>query len=127
VKKSLLALLCSALVAAPLIAGTPATPAATPPSLAIPAPSSPLPNGVRPLSAIAVSQCGMALALFIQLDATHLMRADPKQSDLFVAQPDGTMKQTTAGPLKWEKAYALALSAVLTTHVVIPCTDRPGV
>jgi hypothetical protein len=79
----------------------------------------------RPLSAIAVSQCGLAVALFIQLDALHLFRADPRQSDLFVAV-NGEMLQTTAGPMEWKTAYKLAENAVLTTHVVIPCTDGPS-
>jgi hypothetical protein len=79
-----------------------------------------------PLSAIAVSQCGLAVALFIQLDATHLLRADPRQSDLFVAV-DGKMVQQTAGPMEWKDAFALAQSAVITTHVLLPCTQGPTV
>lgn len=75
-----------------------------------------------PLSAVVVTNCGLAVALFIQLDATHLMRADPRQSDMFTAV-DGKMVQSTAGPMPWEEAYKLAQAAVLSSHVVIPCTD----
>lgn len=78
----------------------------------------------RPLSAIAVTQCGLAVALFIQLDSTHLFRADPRQSDLFTAV-NGEMQQTQAAPMKWADAYALAQKATLATHVVLPCTDGP--
>lgn len=79
-----------------------------------------------PLSAIAVSQCGLAISLFVQLDATHLLRADPRQSDMFTAV-NGKMVQSTAGPMKWEDALLLAKSAVLSTNVTLPCTDVPSV
>lgn len=82
-------------------------------------------NGVvtpKPLSAIVVTQCGGALALFIQLDATHLMRADPVQSDLFT-NVNGKMVQGTAPPMKWDDAYNMALQAVLSSHVIVPCTE----
>lgn len=78
----------------------------------------------RPLSAVAVTQCGLAVALYIQLDASHLLRADPRQSDLFTAV-DGQQKQSQAGPMKWEDAYQLAGEAVLSSHVQLPCTDDP--
>lgn len=79
----------------------------------------------RPLSAIAVSQCGLAVALFIQLDSTHLLRADPRQSDLFTSA-NGQPQQSTAGPMEWSKAYELASSAPISSHVTIPCTDGPS-
>lgn len=79
-----------------------------------------------PISAIAVSQCGLAVALFIQLDSNHLFRADPRQSDLFT-NVNGQMRQTSGGPMQWKDALELARSAVLTTHVTIPCTDGPRV
>jgi hypothetical protein len=79
----------------------------------------------RPLSAIVVSQCGLAVALYIQLDPTHLLRADSRQSDLFAAV-DGQQQQTGAGPMPWDQAYSLAGSAVLTSHVLLPCTDGPS-
>lgn len=79
-----------------------------------------------PLSAIAVTQCGLAVSLFVQLDATHLLRADPRQSDMFTAV-DGKMVQSQAGPMKWDDALALAKSAVLSTNVTLPCTDVPSV
>jgi hypothetical protein len=78
----------------------------------------------RPLSAVVVTSCGLAVALFIQLDATHLLRADPRQSDIFTAV-NGEQRQDTAGPMKWDDAYKLAQSAVLSSHVVLPCTDGP--
>lgn len=78
----------------------------------------------RPLAAVVVTSCGLAVSLFIQLDATHLLRADPRQSDIFTAV-DGKQRQDTAGPMKWEDAYALAQTAVLSSHVVIPCPDDP--
>lgn len=74
----------------------------------------------HPLSAIAVTQCGGALALFIQLDPNHLLRADPRQSDLFT-NVNGHMVQSTAAPMKWDDAYELATRAVITTHVLVPC------
>ena len=77
-----------------------------------------------PLSAIAVSQCGQAVALFIQLDETHLFRADPRQSDMFVADA-GRARHENAGPMKWEDAAALAERAVLSSHVTLPCTEAP--
>lgn len=80
----------------------------------------------RPLSAIAVSQCGLAVALYVQLDATHLLRADPRQSDLFVAT-DGQMQSQHAPPMKWEDAFALAQKAAITSHVLLPCTDGPTI
>lgn len=78
----------------------------------------------RPLSAVVVTSCGLAVALYIQLDATHLLRADPRQSDMFTAV-NGEQRQDSAGPMKWDDAYALAQSAVLTSHVLLPCTDGP--
>lgn len=78
----------------------------------------------RPLSAIAVTRCGLAVALYVQLDATHLLRADPRQSDMFTAV-DGEQRQDSAGPMKWDDAYKLAQQAVLTSHVLLPCTDGP--
>jgi hypothetical protein len=83
--------------------------------------------GLKPLSAVAVSECGMAVALFIQLDSTHLLRADPRQSDLFGVGPDGKMEQQTAGPIAWDDAYKLALSAPISSHVTLPCTDGPNI
>lgn len=83
-------------------------------------------NGVmhpKPLSAIMVSQCGGALALFIQVDANHLLRADPRQSDVF-SNVDGKMEQSTVGPLEWGLAYSVAAQAVITTHVVVPCDSK---
>lgn len=95
-----------------------------------PSPSTPIftidGNGVmhpKPLSAIMVSQCGGALALFIQVDANHLLRADPRQSDVFV-NVDGKMEQSTVGPLEWGLAYNVAAQAVITTHVVVPCDSK---
>lgn len=79
-----------------------------------------------PLSAIAVTNCGMALALFIQLDADHLFRADPRQSDMFT-NIKGKMVQSAAPPMEWKVAYALAEKAVLTSHVVTPCTEGPQI
>lgn len=79
-----------------------------------------------PLSAIAVTQCGLAISLFVQLDATHLLRADPRQSDMFTAV-NGKMVQSQAGPMKWDDAMVLAKSAVLSTNVTLPCTDVPSV
>lgn len=76
----------------------------------------------RPLSAVVVTSCNLAVALFIQLDATHLLRADPRQSDMFTAL-DGKMVQSQAGPMTWADAYTLAQTAVLSSHVAIPCTD----
>lgn len=83
-------------------------------------------NGImhpKPLSAIMVSQCGGALALFIQVDANHLLRADPRQSDVF-SNVDGKMEQSTVGPLEWGLAYNVAAQAVITTHVVVPCDSK---
>lgn len=79
-----------------------------------------------PLSAIAVTQCGLAVSLFIQLDANHLFRADPRQSDLFT-NVGGKMQQAPAAPMAWKDAYELAGKATLSTHVVIPCTDGPTI
>lgn len=76
-----------------------------------------------PLSAIAVTCNGMAVSLFIQIDADHLFRADPRQSDMFTAVK-GKMVQNKAPPMEWKVAYALAQRAVLTTHVVVPCEDK---
>lgn len=77
----------------------------------------------RPLSAIAVSACGKAYALFVQLDATHMLRSDPRQSDLFTASPDGHMTEQKGPSLEWATALHLAESASIQTHVVLPCTD----
>lgn len=79
-----------------------------------------------PLSAIAVTQCGLAVSLFIQLDATHLLRADPRQSDMFTAV-NGKMVQSQAGPMTIDQALAIAEKAVLSTNVVLPCTDGPTI
>lgn len=79
-----------------------------------------------PLSAIAVTCNGMAVSLFIQLDADHLFRADPRQSDMFTAV-QGKMVQSKAPPMEWKVAYALAQRAVLSTHVVVPCADDKGI
>lgn len=87
-------------------------------------PATPPTAAPRPLSAVVVTSCGLAVALYIQLDATHLLRADPRQSDIFTAV-NGEQRQDTAGPMKWDDAYALAQTAVLTSHVLLPCTDGP--
>lgn len=79
-----------------------------------------------PLSAIVVTQCGLAVSLFIQLDATHLLRADPRQSDMFTAV-DGKQVQSQAGPMKIDEAMVLAKAAVLSTNVTLPCTEGPTV
>lgn len=79
-----------------------------------------------PLSAIVVTQCGLAVSLFIQLDATHLLRADPRQSDMFTAV-NGKQVQSQAGPMKIDDAMVLAKAAVLSTNVTLPCTDGPTV
>jgi len=84
------------------------------------------PESSRPLSAVAVTQCGLAVALFVQLDESHMLRADPRQSDLFTAV-DGQQRQSTAPPMAWDKAYQLAGSAVLSSHVILPCTDKPSI
>jgi hypothetical protein len=76
----------------------------------------------RPLSAVVVSQCNLAVALYIQVDATHLLRADPRQSDVFTAV-NGEQRQTQGGPLPWDDAIKLAQAAVLTSRVVLPCVD----
>lgn len=78
----------------------------------------------RPLSAIVVTQCGLAVSLFVQLDATHLLRADPRQSDMFTAK-NGEQVQSQAGPMKIDDAMMLAKAAVLSTNVTLPCTDDP--
>lgn len=78
----------------------------------------------RPLSAVVVTSCGLAVALYIQLDATHLLRADPRQSDMFTAV-DGVQHQGIAGPMKWNDAYTLAQTAVLTSNVQLPCNEEP--
>lgn len=75
-----------------------------------------------PLSAIAVTCNGLAVSLFIQLDADHLFRADPRQSDIFT-NVKGTMVASHAAPMEWKVAYALAQKAVLTTHVAVPCAE----
>lgn len=83
-------------------------------------------NGImhpKPLSAIMVSQCGGALALFIQVDANHLLRADPRQSDLF-SNVDGKMQQSTWQSMEWGLAFGVASQAVITTHVVVPCDSK---
>lgn len=79
-----------------------------------------------PLSAIAVTCNGLAVSLFIQLDADHLFRADPRQSDMFTAVK-GKMVQTKAPPMEWKVAYAIAEKAILSTHVVVPCADGTGI
>lgn len=80
----------------------------------------------RPLSAVVVTECGLAVALFVQLDPTHLLRADPRQSDLFTAI-EGQQQQSGAGPMPWTQAYELAASATLSSHVVMPCRDDPSI
>ena len=79
---------------------------------------------VRPISAVVVSQCGLALALYIQLDSNNLFRADPKQSELFTNN-DGDMVHTFGDPMAWDEAYELASKAVLSSHVTVPCPDGP--
>lgn len=87
-----------------------------------------------PLSAIAVTCNGLAVSLFIQLDADHLFRADPRQSDMFTAVEQRglpphhkVMVQSKAPPMEWKVAYALAERAILSTHVVVPCADDKGI
>lgn len=78
----------------------------------------------QPLSAIMVSQCGKALAVFVQVDATHLLRADQQQTDIFVGDGDYTnMKQVTSAPLKFDEALKLAESASIQTHVAVKCDE----
>ena len=88
--------------------------------------SSPQVKDVKPISAIVVSECGSAVALYIQLDQYNLFRADPKQSELFTNK-DGEMVHTYGAPMPWGEAYDLAGKAVLSSHVVLPCRDGPSV
>jgi hypothetical protein len=62
---------------------------------------------VRPISAIVVTECGLAVALYIQLDQYNLFRADPKQSELFTDN-DGKAVHMFGAPMPWNEAYELA-------------------
>jgi len=97
-------------------------PVTGPKEVSLPAPKI---KDVRPISAIVVSQCGEAIALYIQLDANNLFRADPKQSELFTNKDD-EMIHTFGAPMPWDEAYDLASKAVLSSHVVIPCDGGYG-
>jgi hypothetical protein len=81
---------------------------------------------VKPISAIVVTNCGLAVALFVQLDQYNLFRADPRQSDLFT-NVDGKMIVTHGAGMPWDEAYTLAASAILSSNVVIPCNEGPTI
>lgn len=95
------------------------SPVATPKAPSVTAPVAPPP----PLAAIAVSKCGLAVSLFIQLDANHLLHADPRQSEMFT-NVNGKSVSSIAAPMPWKEAYDLAKNAVLTSHVYLPCDER---
>lgn len=80
-----------------------------------------------PLSAVAVKcvEDSGLIALYVQMDATHLFRFDPKQTSILAASPAGEMKETDGAPIELQKAMEIAQTAVIQTAISVPC-GNPG-
>jgi peroxiredoxin family protein len=78
---------------------------------------------VQPISAVAVSTCGKAVAIFVTFDKKHMLRFDARSSTLFVVQDDGTVSETRSPAAPIEAVTQIAASAAMTSHVVLPCTE----
>lgn len=79
-----------------------------------------------PVVAIAVTQCGGLVALYVVLDERHMIRASAKTLALFEIQPDGKVIETARGPLPFDSAMELAKHARIQTRVETACA-QPGV
>jgi len=82
------------------------------------------PSG-QPLAAFALGQCSKALALFVVIDAEHVVRFSQAQTSMFVKGPDGKVTEHVGPPTDFSEAYRLAQSAAIISHVEAPC-DNPG-
>lgn len=79
-----------------------------------------------PLVAIAVTQCGGLVALYVVLDERHMLRASLKTLALFEIQPDGKVVESARGPVPFDQAMDLAKRALIQTRVETACS-QPGV
>ncbi len=78
-----------------------------------------------PLAAFVFAQCGGALALYVIVDSTHVLRFDPKQTSIFTLDASGKMAETDGPPTDFKQALDLAATAPITSHVTAPC-NTPG-
>lgn len=80
---------------------------------------------ISPIAAFDFSQCGGALALYVIVDTTHVLRFDPKQTTIFAAGPDGKVTESSGPPTPFEQALKIAESAGITSNTIAPC-DKAG-
>lgn len=79
-----------------------------------------------PLIAIAVTQCGGLVALYVVLDERHMIRASLKALALFEIQADGKAIESSRDPIPFDIAMDLAKRALIQTRVETACS-QPGV
>lgn len=79
-----------------------------------------------PLSAIAVSceEEKKAIVLYVQVDATHLVRFSPRSTTILTAGKNGAESTEVSKPTTdFALAYALADKAAIKNHVMVPCSS----
>lgn len=74
----------------------------------------------KPIAAVNVSHCGGAMALFVIIDADHVIRFDVKETTTFTRIGD-QIKEDHAPQTPFKNALELAETAGITTNVVVPC------
>lgn len=79
-----------------------------------------------PIAAIAVTQCGGLVSLYVVLDERHMLRAGVKSLALFEIQADGKVVESEHAPIPVEAAMDLAKKAAIQTRVETACS-QPGV
>jgi hypothetical protein len=79
-----------------------------------------------PIAAIAVTQCGGLVTLYVMLDDHHMLRAGAKSLALFEIQADGKVVESDREPMPFDQAMDLAKRAVIQTRVETACS-QPGV
>lgn len=79
-----------------------------------------------PIVAIAVTQCGGLVTLYVVLDSRHMLRAGAKSLALFEIQPDGKVAESDRAPMPFDQIMDLAKKAVIQTRVETACS-QPGV
>ncbi len=73
-----------------------------------------------PIAAFDFIQCGGALALFVIVDPTHVIRFDQKQTTIFTIE-NGKMTETNGPPTPFSQALQIAETAGITSNAIAPC------
>lgn len=76
-----------------------------------------------PIAAIAVTECGRAVVIFVTLDAAHVLRFDGKSAAVYEVKPDGTVGLSEGEPVPIEAAMKIATSARIQANAALPCHE----